>query len=425
MKIPFPFRFIHAADLHLDSPFRIRQGKVKDFRSDLLNASLEAFRELCNVAISSKVDFIILAGDIYDGFDHGVRAQLSLRREIQRLGDNGIGVYAAYGNHDPIIGGREAAISWPNNLIRFGTTPETFPLEREGIKFGEITGISYQTREERRNLAEMFPQSNPDCFSIAVLHANVGSSSEHGNYAPAALFDLIGKGYDYWALGHIHRRTVLFEDPLIIYPGNIQGLHMKPSERGLKGAELVEVTPGGIRHSFVPLSQVIFDLISVDVGTCGTLDAIVDTCVESIRTKQQEVEGRPLVVRISLVGVLNSDLGNLDESIDAIYEDLSLEIAGIHPPVFLDQLEADLVKRRSLDDLKALSDVVGELIREIVEWRNDPARLTDFSIDSDLRNNLSARLKKVGLSDSLVFTLGDLSAAEKLLADLLGGRKLQ
>ena len=421
MKVPFPFKFIHSADLHLDSPFRIHEGRNDGLREILMDASLNAFSQLCDFAIEEKVDFIVLAGDVYDGIERGARAQLSLRRQLLRLQAHRIAVYMAFGNHDPVDSASDLAISWPDNLFRFSIDPETFPLERDGVQFGEITGVSYKTREERRNLAQLFPDSHSDLFSMAVLHANVGGSQEHGNYAPAALTDLLGKGYDYWALGHIHKRNVLSESPLVIYPGNIQGLHMKPSERGLKGAELVEVSAARIAHSFLPLSQVVFDLVTVDISGFRTLNAVVDGCVEVLRQKHNEIGEKPLIARVDLVGTVDDALEGLSDNIEAIQQELLVEVSNMRPTVHIDQLDGHLIKGSSLEELVGLSDVVGELLREFGDWRLDADRIANFAPESELRNALVARIKKEGLGYTLKSTPGDLDAAEALLAELLGG----
>ena len=421
MRVPFAFKFIHSADLHLDSPFRVHEGKNEDLRDLLINASLEALSQLCDAAIDQKVDFIILAGDTYDGIERGARAQLHLRREILRVGTHGIKVFMAFGNHDPVNQSREASIFWPENLIRFGPEPETLALERDGVTYGEITGVSYETKDEKRNLAQMFPESRTELFSIAVLHTNVGGSKEHGNYAPATLADLIGKGYDYWALGHIHKRTILCDDPLIVYPGNIQGLHMKPSERGIKGAELVEVSSSGVNHRFIPFSQIVFDLVEVDVSGCGSFDSVVESCLEAIRLKSQENGGRPLIARIALSGWISDNIDDLPANLDMVHAELVTESERMQPAVYVDQVEGSLVRPQRLEELSLLSDVVGELIREVGEWRSDRLRLEGFSIERELRNNLASRLKRIGLAESLSAIESDLDAAENLLAQLLGG----
>ncbi len=421
MRVPFAFKFIHAADLHLDSPFRVHEGKNEELRDLLLNASLEAFSQLCDAAIDQKAEFIILAGDTYDGIERGARAQLHLRREILRLGTHGIKVFMAFGNHDPVNQSREASISWPENLIRFGPEPQTVALERDGVTYGEITGVSYENRDEKRNLAQMFPQSRTESFGIAVLHTNVGGSKEHGNYAPATLADLIGKGYDYWALGHIHKRTILCDDPLVVYPGNIQGLHMKPSERGIKGAELVEVSPAGVNHRLIPLSQVVFDLVEVDVSGCESFDSVVDSCLEAIRSKSQENGGKPLIARIALRGWISDDIDDLAANLDMVHAEIVAESSRMQPAVYVDQVEGSLVRPRRLEELSSLSDVVGELIREVGEWRSDRLKLDGFSIERELRNNLASRLKRIGLEESLSANESDLDAAENVLAQLLGG----
>ena len=421
MRIPFPFKFIHAADLHLDSPFRLHEGQNETLRRLLLDASIRAFARLCDVAIDNDVDFVILAGDVYDGIERGARAQLALRRQLLRLESHGIMVYIAFGNHDPIESSSRFAVDWPENVVRFPVVPERFAVERNGTKLAEITGVSYQSRHEQRNLASLFPMADSDSFAIAVLHANIGNSQEHGNYAPASLGDLITKGYDYWALGHIHKRSVLFESPLVIYPGNIQGLHMKPSERGPKGAELVEVAHQGVSHSFIPLSEVIFEMVRLDVTGYRTLNALVDGCVDALRSSRQTLGEKPLVVRIDLTGILEPELYGLEDDFDSLHQELESELADLDPPVFLDQLDGHLLTSASLDALVELSDVVGELIDLFRESRNNESALTQISVETELRSALSAKVRRLGIAESLPLRLSDLDAAERLLFELLNG----
>lgn len=420
MRISNSFKFIHAADLHLDSPFRIHHKRSPELGALLSGAALEALTRLCDLAIEQKVDFIVLAGDIYDGIERGIRAQLRLQREMTRLKDHSINAYLVYGNHDPVDISKSMAITWPENVFHFPTSPKTYSFHRGGSRVAEITGISYKSREEQRNLAQMFPDvTSSEVFQIAVLHANIGGSSEHANYAPALISDLVVKGYDYWALGHIHKRSILSENPLVIYPGNIQGLHLKPSERGMKGAELVEVSPSGVKHRSVPLASVYFDNVVFDASGYDAPDLLVDEVVGLILATQRETYfSKPLILRLEFQGSVSEECYSIFLDTGELLEELSDRIRDLTDDIFIDSIALKFSKSRTLEDLVSLSDVVGELINEIEIWGSSESQLKEFTFQDSSKKNVLAKLKKAGLSELFTFTQDDLISATRLLAQL-------
>lgn len=421
MRISNSFKFIHAADLHLDSPFRVHHKRNPELGEILSGATLGALTRLCDLAIEEEVDFIVVAGDIYDGIERGMRAQLHLQREMTKLRDHSINAYLAFGNHDPVDAGKSMAISWPENVFHFPTSPKTYAYKRGDACIAEISGISYKTREEQRNLARMFPDvTDSEVFQIAVLHANIGGSTEHANYAPAPISDLVEMGYDYWALGHIHKRSVLSENPLIIYPGNLQGLHLKPSERGLKGAELVEVGPDGVKHRSVPLANVYFDKVVFDTSGYEAPDLLINDVVASIVARQQDdYFARPLIVRIEFQGVLHEECNPVFFDIGELSKEVSERIQIFSDELFVDSIGLNLSRSRGLEDLIGLSDIVSELVNEIEMWRGREHLLESFSFQDSSKKNVLAKLKRAGLSQLFTFNEDDLDSAKGILGQLL------
>src|SRR5580698_10557440 len=234
------FRFIHAADLHLDTPFAGLGRVSPEIAGRLRDASLEAFDALVRMAIERKAAFVIFAGDIYDSADRGVRAQLRFLRGVARLGEHGITVFVAHGNHDP-MDGWSAVRRLPENLVVFGSDAvERHTMGREDEPWAHVYGISYPRRDVTENLALRFQRTEAPGLHIGVLHANVGNQPEHPAYSPCTVADLGAAGMDYWALGHIHQYQRLAEGrPWIVYPGSLQA--MKSSELGPRGAVVVEV----------------------------------------------------------------------------------------------------------------------------------------------------------------------------------------
>lgn len=240
-----PFRFIHAADMHLDSPFTGMSGVSDLMRKHLRQSTFAALERMVGLAVSEKVDFVVISGDVYDSAQTSLRAQLRLAEALDTLHHEGIGVYLIHGNHDPLDSPR-LAVTLPPNVHVFGPEPQSVTARRrDGREAAVISGMSYPTAKVIENIALRYPgrRDNPELFHIAMLHANVDGDQAHETYAPCTKRDLIAQGCDYWALGHIHSRRILNESPYIVYPGNIQGRNIR--ETGPKGCYLVSVDENG------------------------------------------------------------------------------------------------------------------------------------------------------------------------------------
>lgn len=297
------FRFLHAADLHLDTPFTRLTGLSDRIADHLRDASLEAFEGLVDTAIAEDVAFVVFAGDIYDGPERGVRAQLAFRDGCARLADAGIRTFVAYGNHDPLHEGWSAIDRFPDAVTIFGSdTVQTHPVTVDGRVVATVSGISYATAATTENLSLRFDEPDGPGFHVAVLHANVGGQPGYAPYSPCTLEDLRSRGFDYWALGHIHRRVELTaEPPLVVYPGNLQGRSPKPSEQGPKGAVIVEVDGAVATTRFVALDRVRFDQVAVDIDGLA-LEGLEAALVEGAARARTDNGQRPLVLRAHIGG---------------------------------------------------------------------------------------------------------------------------
>ncbi len=196
-----------------------------------------------NSRIERDVAFVLLAGDIYDGPQRGVRAQLRFYRGLERLHEAGIYSLVVHGNHDPLLTGWSAVRgAWPASVTVFGHDRVEQATIEDGQPLAVVHGISFSQRAEMENLALRYHRCDEPCFQVGMLHCNVGSNLEHDPYAPCALSDLERADLDYWALGHVHTRRVSCDgQPWVVYPGNLQGRSPGPSEAGEKGALVVEV----------------------------------------------------------------------------------------------------------------------------------------------------------------------------------------
>ncbi|WP_144512238.1 DNA repair exonuclease [Bacillus sp. FJAT-22090] len=252
-------RFLHIADLHLDSPFKgisaIPQSRWKEIRE----STFTAFTNIIAYAIENRPDFILIVGDIYDGENRSLRAQYIFQQGMEKLREEGIPVFICYGNHDH-LSGKWVRFQLPENVQVLGEEVETKILDVKGYKV-HITGFSYKERHVREAMHANYPVSNSQDIHIGMLHGSVEGNEEHDVYAPFRKADLIAKDYDYWALGHIHKRQILHNDPPIVYPGNTQSRHL--NERGLKGFYEVSLTKGNATLQFVPASAFIYERLEI------------------------------------------------------------------------------------------------------------------------------------------------------------------
>ena len=218
-------RFVHTADLHLDTPFKKLSNWNVELASKLKQATCDSLEKIVDLCLEEEVNFLIISGDIFDSENQSLIAQSKFFDELQRLSDKDIYTYFVCGNHDPLD-------SWldvhqiPDKVFRFGgSTVESKTYSKNNTRLADIYGISYKQKVVDSNLALGFQlKDQPAPISIAVLHGTIGTSEQHENYAPFSTGDINNKGFDYWALGHIHKRNIVqIEHPTIVYPGNPQG----------------------------------------------------------------------------------------------------------------------------------------------------------------------------------------------------------
>jgi exonuclease SbcD len=293
-------RFVHAADLHLDSPFRGIGHASTALKDRLQSATLRALGRVVSHTIESKADFLIIAGDIYDSRDRNLRALVAFRKEMERLAERNIRAFIVHGNHDP-LNGWGSGFKLPPNVTTFGGQTDTEAFVRRGREIAQITGVSYARERVTDNLASSFKPVEGASYSIAVLHANIGHQTGHADYAPATVSELLSSGFQYWALGHVHTRSVLATHPaMIVYPGNTQGRNAR--EPGPRGCYQVDVdTRGRAYMEFVDTSVVRWAHIDLSISNLSSMDQLVELVTEKAREQAALFEG-PTVVRCTIRG---------------------------------------------------------------------------------------------------------------------------
>ncbi|PTJ75416.1 DNA repair exonuclease [Staphylococcus simulans] len=254
-------KFIHCADLHLDSPFKTHSHLSENIYEDVKKSTYESFKTLVNFALQEEVDFIVIAGDVFDDHNRTLRAEVFLKEQFERLKKEQIFVYMCHGNHDPLSD--SVVTDWPENVSVFDKNVETYQtITKNGEKI-LLHGFSYQDHASYENKLDEYPSSQGvKGLHIGVLHGTYSKSSTKHRYTEFRLEDLNSKLYHYWALGHIHERQQINDMPPTYYPGNIQGRHF--NEMGDKGFLLVEGDEFKLNVEFVPSHFIRFDEIKIE-----------------------------------------------------------------------------------------------------------------------------------------------------------------
>ncbi|MCU08691.1 exonuclease SbcCD subunit D [Listeria monocytogenes] len=250
-------QFLHMADLHLDSPFIGLSTLPQPLFSAMQESTFQSLERITTVAIKEAVDFVLIAGDIYDSEDQSVRAQARFAKEMKRLEAANIPVFMIHGNHDFIEKHKEK-LTLPSNVHVFSEQVEVMSHKTATGVSVNIYGFSYNELHIRSSRVGEYKIQGDADFHIALLHGSeVSSSEEHDVYAPFRVQEISKKGFDYWALGHIHKRQLLAESPSIYYPGNIQGRNRK--ESGEKGASIITLSEASTTIDFIGTSPIIWE----------------------------------------------------------------------------------------------------------------------------------------------------------------------
>ncbi len=351
---------LHAADLHLGSPFRgiAAQGDLARVFAD---CTFDAFTRLVDLAIIQKVDGVLLAGDLFDQKDRSLRARLHLKEQLQRLHSSAIPSFLVHGNHDPIEGD-PGGLALPSSVTVFGASLAEVELPGYCVQ-----GISFPTAEVKENLSACFGRRSAKP-TVGLLHCNLGGQAGHSDYAPCSLQDLERAGLDYWALGHVHTRSQhrLAGNGLAAYPGNLQGRHV--NETGERGALLV--TLDSTREAapttrFVALDTVRWHRVEVAIDELESLDDLIHLCHSAIA---RAVGAIASIVRLQLTG--RGPLHASFESAEKLFELEAAIRSRLQGEVLLESLRDETGSSWELERLIASGGLVSEVALQL---RQPPA----------------------------------------------------
>ncbi len=374
-------KFVHSADLHLDSPFRgIRKEAPEYVAESLRRATFDAYENIINLCLSEQVDALLVAGDVYDGADRSLRAQLKFMDGLKRLGAAGIRSFVCHGNHDP-LNGWEARLALPPGCVQFGDQVAGEPVFTDEPERAAVYGISYPQSEVTENLSQHFRPPFASKFNAGLLHANVGGDANHGNYSPCTVDDLRDAGIDYWALGHVHTQRVLRQErPTVVYPGNPQGRH--PLETDERGVYLVEVDDyGAVSLGFRPVDAVRWAAIEVSIAGLDTEQELLDAVDNAVAACAETAAGRPAVCRLSLTGrgPLHGWLRKAEyDSATAIQERINDRYANARAWLWCERVQTSANPPVDRAQAAQREDFTGDLVRISDSLKDNPGSLAEL-----------------------------------------------
>jgi DNA repair exonuclease SbcCD nuclease subunit len=364
-------RFVHASDLHLDATFGGVDATDEKVAGALERSTLEALDRVVQLCIDRKVDFLVIAGDLYNSSDHSLRAELAFQRAMRRLADTGIDAFVVRGNHDP-ADGWSAGLELPESVVVF---PADRVERREVVRDGEVVcavyGRSFGTRLVTENLALEFSREEGDPFAVAVLHANVGQREGWDNYAPCTADDLRAAGMDYWALGHIHAAGRVSDIPPASYSGSTQGLD--PTEEGPRGCYVVHLDEDGAIEEFVETASIRWRALEVDTSDLQGIDDLRSALEEACEGVRESSAGRPTIVRLGLTGrsAMHTDLSRPGVLSD-LAADLRQEQLELDPWIWVDRVRDRTRLELDLDEILVEEGLRGDLARLARKLEEDP-----------------------------------------------------
>jgi DNA repair exonuclease SbcCD nuclease subunit len=398
------FKFLHAADIHLDSPLRGLEQYEAAPVERMRQATRRALENLVRLAIAERVAFVLLAGDLYDGDWRDYQTGLFLVRQMSLLHEAGIKVFVISGNHD--AENRMTRNLQIPSLYRFKTDqPHTERLDDWDVA---LHGQGFATAAVKDNLVPGYPKAASGCFNIGILHTGLDGREGHARYAPCVLDDLRLRGYDYWALGHVHKRETLHDDPVIAFPGNIQGRHIR--EDGPKGCLIVTVDRGQVQDCrFEALDVVRWERCPVDATGAQDLDDILARTVESLAALVQKADDRLLAVRVEIRGICPAHTTLMAQTSHVVQEIRSQAIQTMGDLAWIEKVKLE-TKPPGQSQMFLDDGPLEELRSLFQELRGDEATLKELAAPLDeLRRKLPTEI----LSDELA--LDDPATLRRLL----------
>lgn len=399
------FKFIHAADVHLDSPLRGLSRYESAPIDTIRNACRRAFENLIQLAIDENVAFVLLCGDLYDGDWKDYSTGIFFSQQMGKLNAHGIRVFAISGNHDA-ANKMTRSLRLPSNVVFLSDkNPQSIFIDEFQVA---LHGQSFSTQHVKENLAATFPTGKKEYFNIGMLHTSLDGREGHASYAPCSLDELKNKNYQYWALGHVHQHEILSKDPWVVFPGCIQGRHIR--ENSPKGCMLVEVDDSIVKKAKHQILDVFrWSLCKVDVDDIEEEEDFFECCRTRLIEISSQLEGKPFALRLMIEGhtKLASTFASNPERIESEIRAIAAGLA--NEDLWIEKIVNKTTSKRELADILSKGDTLAFLLGDIVSERNDVSELDGLK---DLLSELKEKLPSDVISNVEVF---DAANSDRLL----------
>ena len=385
------FKFLHAADIHLDSPLKGLEQYDGAPADEIRNATRRALENLVELAINESVAFVLIAGDLYDGDWKEFRTGLFFISQMVRLREAGIPVYLIAGNHDA-ANRMTRRLPMPGNVVLLEhAKPQTACLPSCDVA---IHGQSFARGAVTENLAAGYPTATPGMFNIGLLHTSATGREGHENYAPCTLQDLQSKQYDYWALGHVHKREILCLEPPIVFPGNIQGRHIR--ETGTKGCTLVSVDDQHrVRLEPRSLDVLRWELCRVDASDAASASDLLDRIRGQLAEIVKGLEDRLWAVRVEITGACRAHRSLAAQPLNWTNEVRAAALDVGCGSLWVEKVLVDTSPPARVDSAALLDGPLGELVEYVRELRAAPESLLTLDQTlADFQDKLPPELRE-------------------------------
>jgi DNA repair exonuclease SbcCD nuclease subunit len=384
-------KFVHAADLHLDSPLsgleRYEGAPIEALRL----ATRSAMKNLIELCLEQGVELVLLAGDLFDDDWRDYSSGLFFASELARLREVGTKVVWIRGNHDA-LSKVTRQLKLPAGVYELSPRrPETLVFEELGIA---VHGQGFAKAAMTEDLTRSYPAPLAGMFNVGLLHTSVDGREGHARYAPCRLETLVNHGYDYWALGHVHRREVLHREPWVVFPGNLQGRHIR--ETGAKGATLVSLDAGRVAQvEPVALDVVRWERCSADVTDSQTPDDVLNRVRGELEQALARADGRLLAARVVVSGTTRAHAA-LGRDADRWLNEIRAAAIDLGSGgLWLEQVRLETRGALGLDALATQDDAVSDLARAFAELRTEENAFSEVARElSELRQKLPLELRR-------------------------------
>lgn len=406
-------KIIHTADLHLDSPLSSLALRDEELQQRVQLASRDTLKTIVDLAIEIEVTAILICGDLFDRMQRSARTAAFLTMQFDRLKREGIQVFYIKGNHDaenPIT--NEAV--FPDNIHIFTGHGSFVELEGTSVR---IHGVSFSGRSAPESLVPKFKLPVPGMINIAMLHTSLAGSVGHDTYAPCSVNDLSAAGFDYWALGHIHKRSVHSESPWIVMPGTPQGRDI--GESGPKSITLITIDDGQITAEEILTSSVEFAVANIDISNHEVIETLHKCIKERLHQQLDQIQTDNAILRVCFTGESNLSWQVLrdQEFLKEFVRETAAEIGRL----WIDKVTFDVSAKSERDSPDATSELI-EIMAELLESGQFSK---EFNNDMDAVFKLlptSVRVKLLDSSDAKTKLVMDISrrGGQRVAADMRG-----